>query len=130
MGDRYGGSDINAISIGIWIRDMCYQYGIRYINMFIYHIDIVILDIDMGDEANDMGDDRIDTVISHIDMGYLVPLLTCYDHLPGHAGDAEHLGVFRVSLHRRSVGTDIMPAASKRRRYDKVRETTWTLSLT
>jgi hypothetical protein len=38
--------------------------------MGIYHIDMVILDIDMGDEANDMGDDKIDTVISHIDMGY------------------------------------------------------------
>jgi hypothetical protein len=35
---------------------------------------MVILDIDMGDEANDMGDDRINTVISHIDMGYLVTL--------------------------------------------------------
>jgi hypothetical protein len=35
---------------------------------------MVILDIDMGDEANDMGDDSIDTVISHIDMGYLVTL--------------------------------------------------------
>jgi hypothetical protein len=35
---------------------------------------MVTLDIDMGDEANDMGDDRIDTVISHIDMGYLVTL--------------------------------------------------------
>jgi len=42
--------------------------------MVIYHIDMVILDIDMGDEANDMGDDSIDTVISHIDMGYLVTL--------------------------------------------------------
>jgi hypothetical protein len=44
--------------------------------MVIYHIDMVILDIDMGDEANDMGDDSIDTVISHIDMGYLVTLVT------------------------------------------------------
>jgi len=42
--------------------------------MIIYHIDMVILDIDMGDEANDMGDDGIDTVISRIDMGYLVTL--------------------------------------------------------
>ena len=42
--------------------------------MVIYHIDMVILDVDMGDEANDMGDDSIDTVISHIDMGYLVTL--------------------------------------------------------
>jgi hypothetical protein len=38
---------------------------------------MVILDIDMGDEANDMGDDRINTVISHIDMGYLVTLRLC-----------------------------------------------------
>ena len=42
--------------------------------MVIYHIDTVILDIDMGDEANDMGDDSIDTVISRIDMRYLVTL--------------------------------------------------------
>jgi len=42
--------------------------------MVIYHIDMVILDIDMGDEANELGDDRIDMVISHIDMGYLVTL--------------------------------------------------------
>jgi hypothetical protein len=27
-----------------------------------------------GTWANDMGDDSIDTVISHIDMGYLVTL--------------------------------------------------------
>jgi hypothetical protein len=40
--------------------------------MVIYHIDKVILDIDLGDEANDMGDDSINTVISLIDMGYLV----------------------------------------------------------
>jgi hypothetical protein len=43
--------------------------------MGIFHIDMVILDIDMGDEANDMGDDSIDTVISHIDMEYLVTLV-------------------------------------------------------
>jgi len=67
MGDRYGRSDINAISIGISIWNMCYRFGIWY-------IDMVILDIDMGYEANDMGDDSIDTVISHIDMGYLVTL--------------------------------------------------------
>jgi hypothetical protein len=35
--------------------------------MIIYHIDMVILDIDMGD-------DSIDTVISHIDVGYIVTL--------------------------------------------------------
>jgi len=60
---------------------MGYRFGIRcidmviyHIDMVIYHIDMVILDIDMGDETNDMGDDSIDTVISHIDMGYLVTL--------------------------------------------------------
>ena len=42
--------------------------------MVFYNIDMFILDIDMGDEANDMGDVRIDMVISHIDMGYLVSL--------------------------------------------------------
>jgi hypothetical protein len=43
--------------------------------MIIYHIDMVILDTDMGYGANDMGDDSIDTVILHIDMGYLVTLV-------------------------------------------------------
>jgi hypothetical protein len=42
--------------------------------MVIHHIDMIILDIVMGDGANDMGDDNIDTVISHIDMGCLVTL--------------------------------------------------------
>ena len=48
MGDRYGRSDINEISIGISIWDMGYRHGIWYIDMVIYHIDMVILDIDMG----------------------------------------------------------------------------------
>jgi len=74
VGDRYGRSDIKEISIGVSIWDMTYRYGILVIDMVIYHIDTVILDIDMGDGANDMGDDRIDTVISHVDMGYLVTL--------------------------------------------------------
>jgi len=74
MGDRYGRSEINEISMGISIWNIVYRYGIRYTDMVIDHIDMVILDIDMGDEANDMGDDSIDTVISHIDMGYLVTL--------------------------------------------------------
>jgi len=41
--------------------------------MVIYHIDMVVLDR-YGRWANDMGDDSIDMVISHIDMGYLVTL--------------------------------------------------------
>jgi len=55
MGDRYGLSDINEISIGVSIWDVGYRYGIW---------------------ANDMGDDRIDVVILRIDMGYLVTLAT------------------------------------------------------
>ena len=46
MGDRYGRSDINETSMGLSIWDVCYRY--RYIDMVIYHIDTVILDIDMG----------------------------------------------------------------------------------
>jgi len=45
-------------------------YVLWYIDMVIYHFNMVIL----GIWANDMGDDSIDTVISHIDMGYLVTL--------------------------------------------------------
>jgi len=48
MGDRYGRSDINEITIGMSIWDMGYRFGTRYIDMVIYHIDMVILDIDMG----------------------------------------------------------------------------------
>ena len=35
-----------SISISIW--DMCYRYEIWYVDMVIHHIDMVILDIDMG----------------------------------------------------------------------------------
>jgi hypothetical protein len=52
--------------ISIW--DMVYQYD------YLPYRYGPILDIDMGDEANDMGDDSIDMVISHIDIGYLVTL--------------------------------------------------------
>ena len=48
MGDRYGRSDINEITIGMSIWDMGYRFGTRYIDMVIYHIDMVILEIDMG----------------------------------------------------------------------------------
>jgi hypothetical protein len=59
MGDRYGRSDVNEISmvISIWnmgyrhgisLWDMGYRYGIWYVDMIIYHIDMVILDIDMA----------------------------------------------------------------------------------
>jgi len=42
--------------------------------MVIYHIDMIILGYRCGIWANDMRDDSIDTVISHIDMGHLVTL--------------------------------------------------------
>jgi hypothetical protein len=65
MGDRYGRSDINEISIGMPIWDMGYRFGTWVIVMVIYHID---------------------TVISHIDMGYLDTLgLT-----DKHAGQPHH----------------------------------------
>jgi len=48
MRDRYGRLGINEIAIGISIRDMCYSFGIWYIDMVIYGIDMVIQDIDMG----------------------------------------------------------------------------------
>jgi hypothetical protein len=48
MGYRYGGSDNNEISIGLSIWNMVYRYGTRYIDMIIYHVDLVILDIDIG----------------------------------------------------------------------------------
>jgi hypothetical protein len=68
--------------------------------MVIYHIDTVIPDIDMGDEANDMGDDSMDTVISHSDMGYLVTLAV--------PRALEHAGV--VPLQPRQLDPRSVPA--------------------
>jgi len=48
MGDRYGRSDVNEISIGLSIWNMVYRFGLRYVDMVIYHIDMVIPYIDMG----------------------------------------------------------------------------------
>ena len=48
MGHRSGRSDINEISIRMSIWDMVYRYATWYIDMVVYHIDDVILDIDMG----------------------------------------------------------------------------------
>jgi len=48
MGDRHWRSDINEISIGMSIWVTGYRFGIPYIDMVIYRIDMVILDIDMG----------------------------------------------------------------------------------
>jgi len=47
-GHRYGISDINEVSIWVSIWNMGYRYGIWYIDMVIHHIDIFILDIEMG----------------------------------------------------------------------------------
>jgi len=48
MGDQYGRSDINQISMGISIWDTGYRYEMGYIDMVIYHIHLVMRDIDMG----------------------------------------------------------------------------------
>jgi len=48
MEERYGRFGRREISIRISIWDMGYQFGMRYIDMVIYHIDMVILDINMG----------------------------------------------------------------------------------
>ena len=48
MGDRYWRSDISEVSIWISIWNMGNRHGIWYIGMVIYHIVMVILDIDMG----------------------------------------------------------------------------------
>jgi len=84
MGDRYGRSDVNEISIGFSIWNMVYRYGIWCIDIVIYHIEMVILGYRCGIWANDMGDGSIDMVILDIDMGYLVTLA------PGRGG-AHHL---------------------------------------
>ena len=108
MGDRYGRSDVNEISIGLSIWNMLYRYGIWCIDMVIYHIDMVILDIDMeyghpgyryGIWANDMGEDSTDMVISEIDMGSLVTLREGHPPRPvrrrgrGGAGSTYHTHV-------------------------------------
>jgi len=49
---------------------MSYRHEIWYIDMVINHIDVVILDIDIG-----YGIMIWEMVISHIDMGYLVTLV-------------------------------------------------------
>jgi len=46
--DRNGRSDFNGTSMGISMWNMGYRYGMWYIDTFIYQIDMVILDIDMG----------------------------------------------------------------------------------
>ena len=43
-----GISDINGMSIWVLIWYMGYRYGMWYIDTVIHHIDMVILDIDMG----------------------------------------------------------------------------------
>jgi len=51
---RCGISDINEMSIWVWLWDLGYRYG--------------IWDVDLGD-------DSIDSVIQDIDRGYLVTLV-------------------------------------------------------
>jgi len=49
------GQSARVVSIGILMWEMCKRFGIRYIDMAMYHIDMVILDIDVGDDSIDMG---------------------------------------------------------------------------
>jgi hypothetical protein len=67
-----------------------------YIDMAIHHIDMVILDIHMGD-------DSIDTVISHIDMGSLVSL-----PLPAHDGAPSRADTIRVRACRRCAAEELL----------------------
>jgi len=77
MGDRYGRSDVNDISIMLSIWNMVYRYGIWFVDMVInHHIDMVFLNIDMGYGLMIWGMtvsicSSPDTVIFHIDMAYL-----------------------------------------------------------
>ena len=48
MGDRYGRSDVNGIFMGVSIWVMGFRYGIWYVDMVFSHIDMIILDIEMG----------------------------------------------------------------------------------
>ena len=48
MGDRYGRSGINEMSMGLSVWNMVYRCGIWHIDMVNYHIDKDILDIDVG----------------------------------------------------------------------------------
>ena len=48
MAYRMGHIDINGKSTWVSIWDMRYRYGIWYIDMVIHHIDMVILDFDIG----------------------------------------------------------------------------------
>ena len=74
VGDRYGRSDVNEISIGLPIWNMVYPFGIwlyqhghpRYRYGHRRHR--------CGIWANQMEDDSIDTVFSNLDRGYLVTL--------------------------------------------------------
>ena len=70
---RYGIWDINEISIWASTWDMGYRYGIWYIDMVIHHIDMVILDIDMGYKTS-IWEMTVSIlfVMLDIDMGYLV----------------------------------------------------------
>jgi len=90
-------SDID-MGYGLPIRNMVYRYG---------HLPYRYGDpgYRYGIWANDMGDDNIDTVISHIDMGYLVTLIE-----NKHPTDIGARLTFRVNAH-----TD---ARKRRRRFN------------
>jgi len=72
--DRYGRSDINEMSIGISLWNVGYRYEIWCIDVVINHIDMVILDIDMGYGLM-LCEISVYTVIFRIDVGYFVTLV-------------------------------------------------------
>jgi len=76
MGDRYGRSDTNEISIGLSFIDMEYGTSI-WDTVYRYgHLPCRFghPGYRYGIWVDDMGDDSIDMVILHIDMRYLVTL--------------------------------------------------------
>jgi len=74
MGDRYGRSDTNELSIGISIWNMGYQCWTWYIDMVSYHIDMV--GNRYGIWADDMGDGvSIWSSLISIWPGYSVTLM-------------------------------------------------------
>jgi hypothetical protein len=48
LGDQYGRSDLNEISIVSSIWNMGHRYWTWYVHVVIYHFDMVILDIELG----------------------------------------------------------------------------------
>ena len=76
MGDRYGRSDIDGISMGILIWNTVYRYGKWDIDIVIYHIGMVMLDISMEYWLMIWEMTLLMWSSPIFDMGYLVTLTT------------------------------------------------------